>query len=141
MAKHWYVRTDCPGFAAAQALKRLNGRWKTPILVTLAERPHRYAELRAALGTVTDKMLGQQLSALQADSLIERNEIVSAPPKTVEYRLSQQGEAARPVIAALSTFATQWSEQSGFTSSTHSETRAVDRVISGGPGSEPDHPE
>lgn len=129
MRERWYVRTDCPGFPAAQALKRLKGRWKTPILVTLAQGPHRYAELRAALGTVTDKMLGQQLAALVEDGLIERTEIVSDPPKTVEYRLSPLGHAARPVLEALSSFAAHWSALPAFTFATPSDTSAGEAQV------------
>ena len=106
MALDWYERApDCPRFPAAQGVKRLKGRWKTPILSILARGPARFAALRAALGEVSDKMLAQQLQALEADGLVARTEVVSAPPKVVEYRLTPLGEAARPVLAALSDFA------------------------------------
>jgi DNA-binding HxlR family transcriptional regulator len=91
----------CVYVDAVRALKRIKGRWKTPILAALTEGPLRYSELRRTFPTLTPKMLAQQLDALEQDGVVERTELVSEPPKVVIYSLSPLGEEARPLLAAL----------------------------------------
>jgi hypothetical protein len=52
------------------ALFVLGGKWKPLILFHLAHRARRYGELRRALGSVSDKVLIQQLKELQADGIM-----------------------------------------------------------------------
>lgn len=91
----------CPDFAATTALKRLGGRWKTPIVLSLGEGPLGYAALRRRLPGITDKMLAQQLRALGRDGMLERRELVSRPPKSVLYVLTPLGAAALDALSAL----------------------------------------
>ncbi len=93
--------TTCERFAATQALKRLAGLWKTPVLLLLLEGPRRFADLERALAPISAKVLAERLRELERDGFLTRTEIVSEPPKTVEYRLTELGEATRPVFAAL----------------------------------------
>jgi DNA-binding HxlR family transcriptional regulator len=93
--------TGCVYVDAVRALKRIKGRWKTPILAALAEGPLRYSELRRTFPTLTPKMLAQQLDALEQDGVVTRTELVAEPPKVVLYSLSPLGEEARPLLAAL----------------------------------------
>ena len=101
MARVGYRDNRCPQFLATEGLKRLNGRWKAPILVLLCDGPVRYAALKRSLRAISDKVLAQQLKSLERDGLIERREVVEKPPKIVEYRLGPIGEAARPALHAL----------------------------------------
>jgi len=54
------------------ALAVIGGKWKPLILFHLAHGARRYGELRRAVGSVTDKVLIQQLKELQADRIIDR---------------------------------------------------------------------
>src|SRR5215813_14684129 len=54
------------------ALEILNGKWKTVILAHLKERSLGYAELRARIPSLTDKMLSQRLKDLEELALIVR---------------------------------------------------------------------
>ena len=91
----------CVYVDAVRALKRIKGRWKTPLLAALSEGPMRYSEIRRTFPALTPKMLAQQLQALEHDGLVVRTELVSDPPKVVVYSLSALGEDARPLLAAL----------------------------------------
>lgn len=91
----------CPAFPATTALKSLGGRWKVPIVTSLAGGPMGYAALRRGLDGISDKMLAQQLRALEADGFLTRTELVSRPPKVVRYELTPLGTAA---LAALEGF-------------------------------------
>jgi DNA-binding HxlR family transcriptional regulator len=91
----------CRRFAATQALKRLSGLWKSPILLLLMAAPQRFAELEKSLGPISAKVLTQRLKEMERDGLIERRELVSTAPKVVEYRLAPLGDLLRPAFAAL----------------------------------------
>jgi DNA-binding HxlR family transcriptional regulator len=63
------------------ALFVLGGKWKPLILFHLAHGTRRYGELRRAVGTVSDKVLIQQLKELQADGIVNRLDYREIPPK------------------------------------------------------------
>ena len=95
----------CPYEAAAQAMKVIGGRWKILILRRLMEDGETgFNALQRALDGVSAKMLSQQLNELMADGIIDRDEIVSDPPKIVRYRLTALGQETAPILNAL----TQW---------------------------------
>jgi DNA-binding HxlR family transcriptional regulator len=79
----------------------INGKWKIMILYRLSIHEFlRYTELKKELGTVSEKMLVQQLKELEKDGLVERKVYPVSPPK-VEYRLTVRGKGIIPVITAL----------------------------------------
>src|SRR5258708_34547294 len=63
------------------ALFVLGGKWKPLILYHLAHGTRRYGGLRRAIGSVSDKVLIQQLKELQADGIIDRVDFGEIPPK------------------------------------------------------------
>ena len=91
----------CERFIATQALKRLAGLWKTPVLLMLFEGPKRFAELERELAPISAKVLTQRLKELERAGFVSRVELVSDAPKVVEYRLTPMGEALRPAFDAL----------------------------------------
>ena len=88
------------------ALAILGGKWKPLVLFHLAHGVHRYGELRRAVGSVTDKVLIQQLKELQMDEVIERIDYKEIPPK-VEYALTPLG---RTLIEPLNAIC-HWAEK------------------------------
>lgn len=82
-------------------LSMLSGKWKMVILYLLSEdQPIRFNELRRQVGSITYKMLSDQLKELEADGIVIRKEYPQIPPK-VEYRLSARGESLMPVLDAM----------------------------------------
>jgi DNA-binding HxlR family transcriptional regulator len=102
------VRYPTPDAAAAgveKALAKLEGRWKLVILFHLfGGQIKRFSELERAIPTVSQKMLTQQLRALEADGLVRRVVHPQVPPK-VEYGLTEWGQELCPVLDALLTWA------------------------------------
>src|SRR5258708_19561703 len=82
------------------ALFVLGGKWKPLILYHLAHGTRRYGELRRAIGSVSDKVLIQQLKELQADGIIARLDYGEIPPK-VEYSLTAFGKTLGKALAPL----------------------------------------
>lgn len=104
MSKARHSRLDCtPGCAVEAAISLIDGKWKAVILYHLQDRPVRFNELRRRSGTVTQRMLTNQLRELEADGLIEREIFVQVPPR-LEYRLSDRGSTLGPIIEGLKTW-------------------------------------
>jgi DNA-binding HxlR family transcriptional regulator len=82
------------------ALFVLGGKWKPLILFHLAHGTRRYGELRRAVGSVSDKVLIQQLKELQADGIIDRVDFGEIPPK-VEYSLTAFGRTLGKALVPL----------------------------------------
>ncbi|KAA9159018.1 helix-turn-helix transcriptional regulator [Microbacterium lushaniae] len=65
-------------------------KWKPTILWRLAEGDHRFAQLRRAVGAVSEKVLAEQLRELERDGLVSRADF-DGFPRRVEYRLTRAG--------------------------------------------------
>ncbi|MCO8270123.1 helix-turn-helix transcriptional regulator [Actinoplanes sp. TRM 88003] len=78
----------------------IGGKWRVVILSYLKEGIHRYGELRRRLPGISEKMLSQRLRELEADGLVARHDLETAPPH-VEYRLTEEGRSLAPVLQAL----------------------------------------
>lgn len=82
------------------ALFVLGGKWKPTMLYHLTKGTLRYAELRRAVGGISDKVLIQQLKELQLDGIVERVDFCEVPPK-VEYSLTTFGRNLANTLAPL----------------------------------------
>jgi DNA-binding HxlR family transcriptional regulator len=84
-----------------QAMRVLEGRWKLVILYHLFEGGTlRFSELERLIPKVTQKMLIQQLRALESDGVVRRMARPVVPPH-VEYQLTPLGEQLKPALEAL----------------------------------------
>jgi DNA-binding HxlR family transcriptional regulator len=93
----------CP---TRQALDRIADKWSALIIGLLAERPHRFGELRRKIGGISQKMLTQTLRSLQSDGLVSRRAIATVPV-TVEYSLTPLGETLVAPLASIR----DWAEE------------------------------
>jgi DNA-binding HxlR family transcriptional regulator len=107
---------NCSPEAAGEAFQLLEGRWKLVILYHLfggegsASPVMRFSELEKAIPSVSQKMLIQQLRALERDGLVQRTVHPQVPPK-VEYQLTKIGKALRPTLHSLLIWATLRKQQ------------------------------
>jgi DNA-binding HxlR family transcriptional regulator len=91
------MAVDCP---SRGVLQHLTSRWGTLVMVALATRPHRFAELRRAVGGVSERMLSQTLKDLEADGFVLRTSHPVVPPH-VDYELTALGREAAVHVVAL----------------------------------------
>ena len=99
MGKAYTPETAAADVAAS--MKVLEGRWKLILLFHLfGGQVRRYSELEKSIPGISQKMLAQQLRALEADGLVRRTVYPEVPPK-VEYQLTDWGQALCPVLDAL----------------------------------------
>jgi len=94
------LTTNRFGCGLEAVLDLVSGKWKLLVLFHLNGTRLRFGELRRALGSVTEKVLSQQLHQLVADGLVVRIDHRTVPPH-VEYELTSFGtnlsEALRPL--------------------------------------------
>lgn len=92
--------------ALAQAFKFLGKRWNGVILGTLTNGTSGFAELRRNVAGISDSVLSERLTELQAAGLIVRA-VDPGPPVSVSYQLSDTGNALIPAMHALSSWAAE----------------------------------
>jgi DNA-binding HxlR family transcriptional regulator len=84
-------------------LKHLTSRWGVLVLIVLADRAHRFSELRRKIGGVSEPMLAQTLQWLEADSMVEWQSYPVVPPH-FEYTLTPLGRQAAEKVRMLADF-------------------------------------
>lgn len=88
------------GCPSRTVLNRIGDRWTALVIGVLAERPHRFGELRRRVDGVSQKMLTQTLRSLEQDGLVTRTAFATVPV-TVEYALTPLGKTLIPVLAGI----------------------------------------
>lgn len=93
----------CDG-ALTRAFGFLGKRWNGVILGTLTSGPAGFSELRRAVAGISDSVLSERLSELAKAGLVVRT-VIDGPPITVEYALTDAGNALLPALRELTTWA------------------------------------
>lgn len=86
--------------AVSDTLYVLNGKWKLPIIISLAEGPLRFAALQRTLGDITPKILSKELKELELNEFVTR-EVYPTKPVTVVYSLTPYSRTVQPIINAM----------------------------------------
>ena len=95
---------DCP---VATTLQLIGNKWKMLILRNLMSRPWRFNEMLRSIPGISQKVLTDNLRALENDEIITRTVFPEVPPR-VEYALSDLGESMRPIIKAMEVWGTEY---------------------------------
>ena len=98
---------DCP---VTTTLQLIGNKWKMLILRNLLTRPWRFNEMQRSIPGISQKVLTDNLRALEADGIITRTVYPEVPPR-VEYALSELGESMRPIINALEAWGTGYQKR------------------------------
>src|SRR5262245_3441495 len=89
-----------PGLPVERALGVFSGRWKALILHVLLDGPQRTCELETRISGISQKVLIEQLRALEEHGMVSRQPSAAAS-QGVEYLLTPLGESLQPVLASL----------------------------------------
>ena len=87
----------CP---VATTVNLIGNKWKLLILRNLFIRPYRFNELQKSLEGISQKVLTENLRAMQECGIIERI-VFDEKILHTEYRLTPLGETMRPIIKSL----------------------------------------
>ena len=92
--------------ASRVVLDRIGDRWTVLLVISLADGPLRFSQLRARIEGITPKVLTQTLRALERDGLLTRTVYAEVPPR-VEYELTDLG---RDLLAPIESIR-RWAEE------------------------------
>lgn len=90
-----------------RAVELIGGRWTGAVIQLLFTGRMRFAQLRAAIPDISDRMLSERLRELEAEGIIERIVIPDTPVR-VEYELTEKGRALEQALAAVGKWAEKW---------------------------------
>lgn len=78
-------------------------RWKFLIIRDLMDGKKRFSELKKSVGNISQKVLTQNLRALESSKLLTRTVFPEVPPR-VEYELTDLGLSLKPILDAIRTW-------------------------------------
>lgn len=89
------------------AMDMIKGKWKAVILCHLNGKNIRFLELKRQTKGISQKVLSENLSALEEHGLVHRKVYPEVPPK-VEYSLTKKGEDLFPALEHLQQWAIKY---------------------------------
>ena len=92
------------------SLKIMGGKWKPLILYHLQNGPLRFSEIKRSMGSISEKVLIQQLRDLVAINVLSRHDYKCVPPM-VDYSLTPFGETLVQALIPLCEWGNQNREQ------------------------------
>lgn len=103
------TKDELPPCPVATTLMLIGNKWKIFIIQQLMDRPFRFSELRRAIPGISEKVLTDNLRAMEKDGLITRTVFPEVPART-EYALSELGNTMRPIIESMATWGTGYQQ-------------------------------
>lgn len=94
------TKEELPECPVATTVQLIGSKWKLLIIRNLRMRPWRFNELKKDLNGISQKVLTDNLRALEEDGIITRTVYPEVPPR-VEYALSELGESMRPILDSM----------------------------------------
>jgi DNA-binding HxlR family transcriptional regulator len=94
------VIKELPSLPIERALGVVSGRWKAVIIYVLLNGPRRTCELENQIEGISQKVLIEQLRALEEHGLVYRQSFAQDPQR-VDYGLTKLGMSLKPLLSLL----------------------------------------
>ena len=94
------MKTELPACPVETALTLIGEKWKILIIFSLLDETKRFGQLKSSLGSISQKVLTQQLRAMEKDGLVSRKVYAEVPPR-VEYSLTKIGMSIKPILDVM----------------------------------------
>ncbi|HEY8938184.1 MAG TPA: helix-turn-helix domain-containing protein [Cyclobacteriaceae bacterium] len=94
---------QCPEsfvLAVNDTLNVVSGKWKLPIISSLAFGKKRFKALEREIPKITPRMLSKELKDLEMNGIVKRT-VHATIPVTVEYELTKSGESFKKVLNVM----------------------------------------
>ena len=85
-------------------LSTVTGKWSSLILLALEDGPLRFSAIKRMIGDITQRVLTENLRALERDGYLTRK-VISGPPVEVHYELTPTGVDLLALFIPLTTWA------------------------------------
>ncbi len=105
-------KKELPPCPVETTLTLIGDKWKVLILRDLMPGTKRFGELKKSIGTVTQKVLTQQLRAMEESGLLTRKVYAEVPPR-VEYTLTGTGRSLKPILDAMVSWGESYKRENG----------------------------
>lgn len=94
------MKRELPICSVETTLLLIGEKWKVLILRDLMGGTKRFGELKKSISGISQKVLTQQLRAMEEDGLVTRKVYAEVPPR-VEYSLTEVGSSLRPILDSM----------------------------------------
>lgn len=94
------TKDELPACPVATMVLLVGNKWKLLIIRNLLTGSCRFGELRSGIPGISQKVLTDNLRALESDGLVIRTAYPEVPPR-VEYSLSEVGNSLRPLFKSM----------------------------------------
>lgn len=101
------TKEELPECPVATCVQLIGNKWKLLIIRNLLVCPQRFTELKRTIPGISQKVLTDNLRALEDDGLVDREVFAEVPPKVV-YSLSELGNTLRPILDAMQAWGTEY---------------------------------
>ncbi|WP_033047299.1 winged helix-turn-helix transcriptional regulator [Pseudomonas sp. GM33] len=101
-----------PRLPIERTLGIISGRWKAVIIHVLLEGPKRTCEIETQITGISQKVLIQQLKALEEHGIVWRKTSLEEPQR-VDYSLTPLGLSLEPLISSLQDWGQQHAQEQG----------------------------
>ncbi|WP_077849367.1 winged helix-turn-helix transcriptional regulator [Clostridium puniceum] len=98
---------ELPACPVEMTLQLIGNRWKVLIMRDLLEGTKRFGELKKSVGSITQKVLTQNLREMEASGLLIRKVYAEVPPR-VDYTLTELGYSLKPILDAMVEWGTSY---------------------------------
>ncbi|OPJ59373.1 winged helix-turn-helix transcriptional regulator [Clostridium chromiireducens] len=98
---------ELPACPVEMTLQLIGNRWKVLIMRDLLEGTKRFGELKKSVGSITQKVLTQNLRDMEACGLLTRKVYAEVPPR-VDYTLTETGYSLKPILDSMNTWGTSY---------------------------------
>ena len=95
---------DCP---VEMTLQLIGNRWKVLILRDLLDGTKRFGELKKSVGSISQKVLTQNLREMESSGLVIRKVYAEVPPR-VDYTLTETGYSLQPILDSMVEWGTSY---------------------------------
>jgi len=101
------MKRELPPCPVETTLFLIGDKWKVLILRELINGTRRFGELKRSISSISQKVLTQQLRAMEEDSLLVRKVYPEVPPR-VEYSLTETGRSLKTILDAMYEWGTNY---------------------------------
>ena len=100
------TKKELPECPVATTVQLIGNKWKMLIIRNLLTGPQRFTEMLKTI-PISQKVLTDNLRALEDDGIIIREAFAEVPPRVV-YSLSELGNSLRPIWNAMEAWGTEY---------------------------------
>ena len=91
---------ELPACPVEMTLQLIGNRWKVLIIRDLVTGTKRFGELKKLVGSISQKVLTQNLREMEESGLVIRKIYAEVPPR-VDYTLTETGYSLKPILDSM----------------------------------------